>query len=209
MEKFVLAITRTCGSGATTICSKLAEEYGINMYDKQLLRLASEDSGINEDLFHNADEEVKKTILYHASKKVYNGELIPPESDSFTSDINLFNYQAKVLKELAEEESYIVIGRCGDYILRDRRNTISIFITANEEACIAHEMERLVCSKREAKRHITKTNKFRSDYYTYHTGKKWRNPDNYDLCINTSKLGYEKTVELIMNYVSMRLEKSK
>ena len=205
MEKFVLAITRTCGSGATTICRLLAEEYGINMYDKQLIRLASEDSGINEELFYNVDEKVKKTILYRVYKKVYNGELIPPESDNFTSDTNLFNYQAKVLKELAEEESYIVIGRCGDYILRDRKNTISIFITAEEEACIAHEMERLVCSRKEAKKNIAKTNKFRSDYYAYHTGRKWRNPDNYDLCINTSKLGYEKTVELIKNYVSVRV----
>lgn len=205
MEKFVLAITRTCGSGATTICKILAEEYGINIYDKQLIRLASEDSGINEDLFHNADEEVKKTILYRVSKKVYNGELIPPESDNFTSDMNLFNYQAKVLKELAEEESYIVIGRCGDYILQDRKNTISIYITADEEACITHEMERRVCSRKEAIKYIAKINKFRSDYYTYHTGKKWRNPDNYNLCINTSKLGYEKTVELIKNYVSMRV----
>ncbi len=168
---------------------------------------ALEDSGINEALFHNADEEVKKTILYRVSKRVYNGELIPPESDNFTSDINLFNYQAKVLKELAEEEAFIVIGRCGDYILRDRKNTISIFITADQEACIKHEMERLVCSRREAIKHITKTNKFRSDYYTYHTGLKWRNPDNYDLCINTSKLGYENTVELIKNYVTMRIGK--
>ncbi len=205
MEKFVLAITRTCGSGATTISKMLAKEYGINMYDKQLLRLASESSGINEDLFYNADEEVKKTILYRASKKVYNGELIPPESDNFTSDINLFNYQAKVLKELAEEESFIVIGRCGDYILRDRKNTISIYITADQEACIEHEMERIVCNRREAKKHINKINKFRSDYYTYHTGKKWRNSDNYDLCINTSKIGYENTVELIKNYVKMRI----
>ncbi|MFU0826735.1 MAG: Cytidylate kinase [Lachnoclostridium sp.] len=205
MEKFVLAVTRTCGSGATTICKMLADYYKINMYDKQLLRLASEDSGINEELFHNADEEVKKTILYRVSKKVYNGELIPPESDNFTSDINLFNYQAKVLKELAEEESFIVIGRCGDFILRDNKNTISIFITADMEDCIRHEMDRLVCGRRKAVKHIAKTNKFRSDYYTYHTGLKWRNPDNYDLCINTSKLGYENTAELIKNYVSLRI----
>ncbi len=207
MEKFVLAITRTCGSGATTICKMLAKEYNINMYDKQLLRLASEDSGINEALFYNADEAVKNTILYRVYKRVYNGELIPPECDNFTSDINLFNYQAKVLKELAEEESFIVIGRCGDYILRDRKNTISIFITADPEACIEHEMERRVCTRREAIKHITKTNKWRSDYYTYHTGLKWRNPDNYDLCINTSKLGYENTVELIKNYVTLRIGK--
>lgn len=206
MDRFVLAITRTCGSGGTTISKMLAENYGINLYDKNLLRLASEDSGINAELFYNADEEVKNTLLFRVSKKVYNGELIPPESNNFTSDINLFNYQAKVLRELAEEESYIVIGRCADYILRDRKNTISVFLTADEDTCNAHEMERLVCNLKNAKKHIVKTNKFRSDYYTYHTGRKWRNPDNYDLCLNTGRLGYKKTFELIKDYVSYRLE---
>lgn len=207
MEHFVLAITRTCGSGATTICKTLAEEYNISLYDRKLLRLASEDSGIDEALFHNADEAVKKTMLYRVSRKVYNGTLISPESDNFTSDINLFNYQAKVLKELAQVESYIVIGRCGDYILKDNKNMISIFLTADEEVCIQHEMERLVCTRKEAIKYITKNNKFRGEYYTYHTGKKWKNPGNYDLCLNTGKLGYEKTIQLIKEYVSLRLEK--
>lgn len=205
MEHFILAITRTCGSGATTISKMLAEEYGIALYDRQLLRLASEDSGINEALFLEADETVKNTILYQISKKVYNGELIPPESDNFTSDNNLFNYQAKVLRNLAEVESFIVIGRAGDYILRDKKNMISIFLTADADICIQHVMERFVFNKKEAKKYIAKNNKFRSNYYEYHTGKKWRNPDNYDLCLNTGKLGYKKTVELIKSYVSLRL----
>ncbi len=205
MEHFILAITRTCGSGATTISKMLAEEYGIALYDRQLLRLASEDSGINEALFLEADETVKNTILYQISKKVYNGELIPPESDNFTSDNNLFNYQAKVLRNLAEVESFIVIGRGGDYILRDKKNMISIFLTADTETCIQNIMERFVFNKNEAKKYIAKNNKFRSNYYEYHTGKKWRNPDNYDLCLNTGKLGYKKTVELIKSYVSLRL----
>jgi cytidylate kinase len=205
MERFVLAITRTCGSGATSISKMLADEYGIDLYDRNLLRLASEDSGIDEALFYNADEAVKKTLLYRVSKNVYNGELIPPESDNFTSDINLFNYQAKVLRELAEIESYIVIGRCGDYILRDKKNMISIFLTADEETCIQHEIERLSCNRKEAKKYITKNNKFRREYYSYHTGRKWQDPANYDLCLNTGKLGYKKTVELIKNYVSLRV----
>ena len=205
MENFVLAITRVCGSGATTISKLLADEYKIAIYDKQLLRLASEDSGINETLFYNADEEVKNTLLYRVSKNVYNGELISPESDNFTSDINLFNYQAKVLKKLTELQSYIVIGRCGDYILQDGKNTISIFLTSDAETCIQHEMERLVCNRKEAEKYIEKNNKFRNDYYVYHTGRKWNDLTNYDLCLNTGKLGYKKTVELIKKYVSLRI----
>ena len=105
MEYFTLAITRTCGSGGTTIGKKLAEEYGLAVYDRKLLRLASEDSGIDEALFASVDEDVKKTLLYRVSQSVYQGELIPPESDDFLSDRNLFNYQAKVLKELAQSQN--------------------------------------------------------------------------------------------------------
>ena len=111
MERFVIAITRTCGSGATSISEILADDYGIDMYDRKLLSLASEESGISEALFASVDEHVRNSLLYRVSKKVYTGELIPPESGNFTSDENLFNYQAKVLKELANRESYICIGR--------------------------------------------------------------------------------------------------
>ena len=88
MERFVIAITRRAGSGGTTIGKMLADDFGIDLYDKKLLRLASEDSGINEALFENADERIKNSLLYRVSKKVYKGELIPPESDNFASDNN-------------------------------------------------------------------------------------------------------------------------
>lgn len=205
MKNFVIAITRTCGSGGTTIAKMLSEDYGINMYDRELLRLASDDSGINELLFLNVDEHVKKSLLYKVSKKVYQGELIPPESSDFTSNDNLFNYQAKVLCELAEKESYIVIGRCADYILKDKPNVFKIFIHAPSEECIKHEMERLCMTEKDAARHIKKMDKYRSEYYYYHTGKKWEDPKNYDLSIDTSVLGFEKSAQLIKSYINLRM----
>ena len=113
-NNLVVAITRTCGSGATSISKILSERLKVNVYDRNLLRLASDDSGINEELFAKVDEHMKQSLLYKISRKVYNGELIPPDSDDFTSNDNLFNYQAKVLKELAENESYICVGRAAD-----------------------------------------------------------------------------------------------
>lgn len=92
-------------------------------------------------MFAQADEDVKNSLLYKASRKVYNGELIPPESGNFVSDQNLFNYQAKVLKELSERESYVVVGRCADYILRNYANAISVYLYASKEECLRHEME--------------------------------------------------------------------
>lgn len=206
MKNFVIAITRTCGSGGTTIGKMISNDYGINMYDRELLRLASEDSGINELLFLNIDEHVKKSLLYKVSKTVYQGELIPPESSDFTSNDNLFNYQAKVLRELAEKESYVVIGRCADYILKDKPNVFKIFIHACAEECIKHEMERLCMNEKDAAKHIKKMDKYRSEYYYYHTGEKWEDPKNYDLSIDTSVLGFEKSAQLIKSYINLRTE---
>lgn len=206
MDKFVIAVTRTCGSGATSISRLLAQRYGIHMYDRNLLRLASEDSGINEALFAKADENVKKSLLYKVSRKIYKGELIPPESDDFTSNDNLFNYQAKILKELANEESYICIGRAADYILKDHKNVIRIFIYAPFEKCVEKEITRLGLSEKEAIKHVRDTDKYRSDYYKYHTGRVWKEPYNYDLCLNTGELTYEQCASLIEEYIKRKMK---
>ena len=204
MKKFVIAVTRTCGSRATTICKLLAKDLQIDVYDKELLKLASVDSGINYELFAQADEHTKKSLLYRVSKKVYNGELIPKESSDFISDTNLFNFQAKVLKQLAEEESYICIGRAADYVLRDNPNVIKVFIHAPLASRIAKEMQRLDISAKEAEKHILATDKYRREYYKYHTGQEWENPYNYDICLNTGTLTNEQCVSYLRAYLEMK-----
>ena len=204
MERFVIALTRTCGSGGTTISRMLADDYGIDMYDRKLLRLASEDSGINEALFANADELTRNSLLYRVSKKLYHGELIPPESNNFTSDQNLFNYQAKVLKELAERESYICVGRACDYILKDFPHVLKVFVYAPTETCIENEMKRQGIDRRAAEKYVNSNNKFRREYYKYHTGRVWEDPNNYDLCLNTGELTHEQSVEIIKAYMKIK-----
>ena len=108
MEKVIVTIARQYGSGGKTIGHMLAEKLGINCYGREILRMASDDSGINELLFHRTDERLKGAGLFGLAKKVYKGGLIPPESDDFVSDQNLFNYQAKIIKELAAQESCVI-----------------------------------------------------------------------------------------------------
>ena len=206
MERFVIALTRTCGSGGTTISKMLADDYGIDMYDRKLLRLASEDSGINEALFANADELTRNSLLYRVSKKLYHGELIPPESNNFTSDQNLFNYQAKVLKELAERESYICVGRACDYILKDYPNVLKVFVYAPTDVCIENEMKRQGIERKAAEKYVNSNNKFRREYYKYHTGRIWEDPYNYDLCLNTGNLTHEQAVAVIKAYVKAKFD---
>ena len=135
MKNFIIAITRTCGSGATTISTMLSRDLNINMYDRNLLRLAADDQGINEAAFANADETMKNSILYKVTRKVYSGQPIPMEHpEDIPSNDQLFSFQAKVLKELAENESYICIGRAADFVLKEYPNMVSIFIYAPEAA---------------------------------------------------------------------------
>ena len=204
MDNLVIAITRTCGSGATSISTLLGKKLGIDVIDRKLLRLASDDSGISEELFAKADETMKQTTLFKVSRKVYNGELIGPDSDDFTSDDNLFNYQAKVLKELAKQESFICIGRAGDFILKDTPKLVSIFIYAPMEQRIKREAERNGIDPKKAEQNIIKTDKYRRGFYERHTGRKWESPYNYDLCLNTGVFTYEQCVDIILNYITVR-----
>ena len=206
MDNFVITIARQYGSGGKTVGQMLAKDLGIDCYDREILRMASDDSGLNLQMFGNPDERRRNTFLTRAIKKVYKGEVIPPDSDDFASSDNLFNYQAKILKELAEQESYVVIGRCADFILRDNPNVVSVFVHADEKFCLDRAMERNSMTEKEMKKYIEKTDKFRGDFYRYHTGHEWADARNYDLCLNSGKLGFQKCVEEIKAYIKIRFD---
>ena len=203
MEKVVVTIARQYGSGGKTIGKMLAKELDIPYYNREILRMASDDSGINEQLFAAVDERLK-TRLRRVAQKVYSGELLPPDSNDFISTDNLFNYQAKILKQLAEEESYIAIGRCADFVLKDYPHVVSVFIHAPAEFCLEQAMNTSSKSREEMKRFIAKTDKYRGDYYKYHTGQEWYDARNYDLCLDSSKLGFQGCVDAVKAYMKVR-----
>lgn len=206
MEKVIITIARQYGSGGKTIGQMLANDMGIPFYSREILRLASDDSGIREELFNQADEKLRSNPLFGASKKVYTGGLISPESDDFVSSENLFNYQAKVIKELAEKGSCVIVGRCADFVLKDRADVVSVFVHAPADYCMERAMERNDMSRKEMEKFIAKTDKYRGDFYHYYTGNVWNDARNYDLCLNSSKLGFEKCVEEIKAYIKVRFE---
>lgn len=185
----VITIAREYGSGGRTIGEMLANDLNVHYYDKELMKLASDDSGINEALFAKADEKVKATSLFRIAKSAYSGELIPPESDDFVSNDNLFNYQAKIIRKLAEEESCVIIGRCSDYILKDYDNVLSVFIHAPLDFCLEQAAKKHSLSSKELEKFVERTNKRRAEYYKYHTGRNWTDAKNYDLCLDSSKIG--------------------
>ena len=206
-QNYVITIAREYGSGGKTIGKMLAENLGIHYYDKELLRLASDESGINEQLFAKADEKLgARSILKGFRAGGHAGEVLPPESDDFTSERNLFNYQAKIIRDLAERESCVIVGRCADFILRERDNVLRIYVHAPFDYCVQKTMEvHADFSAEEAARFIRKTDKRRGDYYRYFTGRDWKDADNYDLCLNSSDLGWDKCVALVKSYLTIKL----
>ncbi len=208
MEKYVITIARQYGSGGRTIGEMLADRLGIHFYDKELMKLASEDSGINERLFNTADEKVKQSVFSKMFKteKAYTGEVISPESGGFISDDNLFNYQAKVVKELAERENCVIVGRCADYVLKDYDHVLSVFIHGPKDFCMQEAAKKINLTGRELEKFIAKTDKERADYYKYYTGREWTDARNYDLCLDSSKLGFERCVDEIIAYMNVRFK---
>lgn len=203
-KKFVITIARQYGSGGKTIGEMLSERLGVEYYNKDLILKASEESGINVDLFAKADEK-SKGILSRLKKKNYGGDVLDPSDEHFTSEENLFNYQAKIIRELAEKESCIIIGRAADYILRDRDDVLSVFIHAPLEYLMEQASKKLSMGGKDLEKFILKTDKERADYYKLHTGREWTDARNYDLCLDSSKLGYERCVEEIIAYMNVRM----
>lgn len=195
---YVIAIAREKASGGSDVAKKLSEDLNIPYYDRDLLRRASDVSGINERLFGAADERIGFREMMSAAEHVYNGEILPPDSNDYVSTANLFAFQAKVIKEMARTESCIIIGRCADYILEGRTNVIRVFIHAPLEFRKKRMKEfSLTLSDREVARQISSCDKRRANYYHYYTGGDWRDAAHYDLSLDSSRHGIDGCAEII------------
>ena len=203
MDNIVITIERQYGSGGKSIGKSLAEKLNVNYYNYDIVKLASEASGIDEALFAKVDEKLVNSSIFK-TKKIYTGDLLSPESDNFTSDTNLFNVQADTIKKLASNESCVIIGRCANYILKDFSNVVSVFVHADEDFCRNRAIERVSIPEKDIDKFIKTTNKYRSGYYKYHTGHEWFDLRAYDLCLDSGKLGFDKSVEEILAYVKVR-----
>lgn len=203
MDNFVITIARQYGSGGRTVGEMLAKKLGIGYYDKDIIRMASEDSGIHETLFGRVDEYSSAKKPLFGKNGIYSGELISPQSKDFTSDENLFNYQAKIIRELAGKESCVIIGRCSNYILKDYPNVLRVFIHADWDFRMEKAAEKLSMSQKEIEKFLQKDDKRKDEYYRRFTDEEWKDATQYDLCLDSSKLGYEKCIEEIENQLKL------
>lgn len=202
MQKYVITIARGFGSGGKEIGVKLAERLGIPCYEQQILRMASEASGINEALFNLADE---KLDLSDKLKGLPFNYVVEPSDKRFTSNNNLFNIQSDIIRKLADETSFIVIGKCADFVLKDYCNVARFYIEAPRADCVASIIKKMGVTEAEAHRLITKTDKYRADYYKHYTkGNYWTNPVNYDMTLNSARIGRDRCVDVMEHYVKAK-----
>lgn len=205
MKRYVITIARGFGSGGKDIGMRLSKALGIPCYERQILTMASEKNGIDEYIFVENDEKLRGKYIANFLRKVPVSGIVEPYDKEFISDVNIFNLQAEIIRSLAATESCIIIGKCADYILKDNKNVISIYVEAPRECCVKSIRDKMHVSEERAHQLIHSTDKYRSEYYSYYTGgRDWTNPTNYDLVLNTGRVDREMCVEIVKNYVNMK-----
>ena len=201
----VITIGRLYGSGGRLMGKQLAKELGIPFYDEEILERASEASAVSEELFRLNDEKAGNNLFFRAVGGLSTSLEEPSLSDDITSPENLFRFQAKVIRQVAQEPC-IIMGRCADYVLQaaGRENLVRLFAYCDINTCIRRVEEVDGVDSREALRRVNRISKQRRDYYKYYTGKEWEDMANYDLLINMSDLEVDEAVDLAKKYLEIK-----
>ncbi len=197
----VVTIGRQFGSAGREIGKKVAEYFDIKFYDRDLLTRAAKESGFCEEMIQNHDERPTNSFLYNLVMDTYSFGYNNSSFVDMPISHKVFLAQFDTIKKIADEGPCVIVGRCADYALADRNNVVDIFIYGNEECKIKRIMEKYALTENKAREMIIKKDKQRQSYYNYYSSKKWGRADSYDLCINSSVLGEDGTVKLIIQYV--------
>ena len=190
MDKYVITVSREYGSGGRLIGKKLADELGIGFYDGELLSLVAKESGYTEDVVRRNDQKKTQSLLYH----LYIGSQILPASDM------IFIAQSRVIKDLYNKESCVIVGRCADYVLRGYANVSNVFITAPLESRIARVRDEYGEQAENYRAYLLKKDKNRIAYYNYFADDAWGKVQTYDISVN-SDIGIDRSADLIAQYI--------
>lgn len=203
-QKLIITVGRQYGSGGRAIGKKLAEALGISFYNREIIELAAKKSGMSEEAFEKVDETAASSLLYSIATGSYMfGNYVSPQVDLPLND-KLFIMQSEIIKSIAAKESCVIVGRCADYILKDRTDVINIFIHADKETRKKRAINEYGIAPNKVENYLNKIDKKRNTYYNYYTGEKWGYSTNYDLCLDSSLLGIEGCVHIIENLIKER-----
>ena len=193
-KNIVITISREYGSGGRYIGKLVAEKLGIQLYDKQFVEKLAEDTGLSEKYIE--DNEQKRTFLEILNNGYYSG---------LNNSDDLFIKESELIGEVADKESCVIVGRCADFILKDKENVLKIFIDSSLQDKINRATEYYNLDKNKAQKEIKRINKLRENHYKYYTEREWKDPSNYDICINSDSLGIENAANLICELVNKKV----
>ena len=198
----IITIGREFGSGGKYIGERLAAELNMKLYDAELIKRVSEEKNININLLNQNDEKHKNSFWYTLAMASLSSYDSVNSLTELPTDDKYFIEQAKVIEEIADEGNSIIVGRCANVILKDRKDVVNIFVYSSDEKFkIDRKVEFAGLEEKKALKMIHKKDKERAEYYNYYTNKTWGQRDSYDLMIDSSKLGIDKTVEFIKDYI--------
>lgn len=200
----VITIGRQCGSGGKRIGEIVAQKLGVKCYDKELLTLAAKNSGLCEELFETHDEKPTSSFLYSLVMDTYSMGYSNSAYMDMPLNHKIFLAQFDTIKKLADEESCVIVGRCADYALAEYPNVVSVFVTGNDEERIEYLKQLYKVETAKAKDIMVKTDKKRASYYNYYSSKKWGDSRSYDLCINSSSVGIDGAVDMILELARVK-----
>ena len=195
MKKIIINIGRQFGSGGRIVAEKLGQKLGIPVYDSEIISRAAEESGFSPYLFRKTDEQKRKFSL----KSFFCSQDFG-QPENYVNSEELFKIQSTVIRQIAEKESAIIIGRCSDYILRDMDCTIDVFICSPKETRKSVVAKRLGVSEGKAGEIMERKDRSRETYYNFFTFGNWGVASNYDLCIDSSILGIDGTADFIIEF---------
>lgn len=197
----IITITRQYGSGGREIGRKLADAYGISFYDNEIISRAAKDTGFAEATFERAEDKASNSLLYSIAMgmNVYSNQDIG--FSGLSLDDRIFLAQSKVIRSLAEEGPCVIVGKCADYILKERDDVVNLFVHASLDFRIKRALEVDGISKNKAAETVMKKDKSRANYYKYHSGERWDNVLNYDMAIRSDLSGIDGTAACLKAYL--------
>ena len=187
-KNIIITIAREYGSGGRYVGKLLSEKLGIKLYDKSLISLVSDESGLSAEYIEENEQTINGKLLANFNSQYYN---------NLSNDDNLFIAESNAIKEIASKESCIIVGRCADYILKNNDNVFSVFLYNSDESKVNRAVKYYGLNEKNALKEIQKINKSRENHYKYYTNKNWRDMSNYSLAINVDTFGVEKTADII------------
>ena len=203
-KNIIICVGRQLGSGGHDIARMLAADFNAKYYDQELLNLAAKESGFSEKFFEANDEQrgIFRSLFHLHASHVSDNNLY---QNNFSQE-SLFKFQSDAIEKAANEGSCVFVGRCADYVLRNRDNVVNIFISASKRFRIEQIMAKQKLDFSAARKFMQQREAKRAAYYNYYTGKKWGAAESYDLCIDASILGLQATEKLIADFIRKRFE---